>query len=237
MKVVILAAGKGVRMLPLTEHVPKVLVEVNGKPFLSYVLHNLELAGFNEFIIIGGYKIDALRQFVINNGINAIVVEQKEQKGTAHALMQVKKFCGNEQFVVVSGDNLLSPDDLGAMRKNDYFSYIMGKEVEDPRKYGVLVTRGEKLVKIVEKPQEFVGNLINLGVYKFTPEIWATLDKIQVSVRGELELTDAVSMLAAHGNVTVLKLKGYWLDLGCLEDVAKVGSFLKGERDKGIDKI
>jgi dTDP-glucose pyrophosphorylase len=231
MKVVILAAGKGTRMMPLTEDIPKVLVEVNGKPFLWYVLNHLRLAGFHDFILIGGYKIEKLREFVVNNGINAIVVEQNEQKGTAHALMQVRKFLGNEQFIVLYGDSLFSARDFSLLQERHFGSCIVGKEVEDPSRYGVLFTQGNKLVKIVEKPAAFVGNLVNVGIYKFTPEIWTALNKIEVSPRGELELTDAVTRLALHGNVQVLTLQDYWLDFGTKEDVKRAGDFLKNLRE------
>lgn len=227
MKVVILAAGKGIRMLPLTQNIPKILVEVNGKPFLWYVLQRLKSAGFKDFIIVGGYKIEMLKEFVINNNINAIVVEQKEQKGTAHALIQAKYFCGREQFLVVNGDSLFSVDDLKELGKMHFTSCIVGKEVDHPEKYGVLLTQGNKLSKIIEKPKEFVGNSANVGIYKFTPEIWTALDKIGLSPRGEYELTDAVTRLAMHGNVQVLKLKDYWVDFGSLEDVKRVSDFLK----------
>ncbi len=227
MKVVILAAGKGVRMLPLTESVPKVLIEIGGRSFIWYVIQRLKSAGFQDLIIVGGYKIEKLKEFVINNDVPAIVVEQKEQKGTAHALMQAKRFCGGEQFLVVNGDSLFSVDDLKELAKTHFTSCIVGKEVETPEKYGILLTQGNKLSKIIEKPKQFVGNLANVGLYKFTPEIWTALDKIGLSPRGEYELTDAVTRLAMHGNVLVLKLKDYWLDFGSVEDVKKVGEFLK----------
>ena len=74
----------------------------------------------------------------------------------------------------------------------------------------------------IEKPKEFYGNLTNIGLYKFTPDIWKALDQIGLSPRGEYELTDAISILAKQGKVKFLKLKEYWLDLGCKEDIPKV---------------
>lgn len=232
MKVVILAAGKGTRMLPLTEHIPKVLVPVLGKPFLGYLLQHLKLAGFSEFVLVGGYKIEKLKEFVMQYGINAIIVEQREQQGTAHALLQAKMFCGKEQFVVVNGDSLFSPEDLKELVRMHFTSCIVGKETDHPEKYGVLAVQGNKLVRIVEKPKEYAGNIVNVGLYKFTPEIWTALDKITVSARGEYELTDGVTWLARHGNVEVLKLKDYWVDLGSREDIPRVEKFLR--EDHGI---
>lgn len=225
-KAVIMAAGKGTRMLPLTEHTPKVLIEVNGKPFLYYVIENLKKAGFTEFGIVAGYLKEQIEDFVKKNGINAQIIEQKEQKGTGHAVMQAKDFCKNESFIVLGGDNLFSVDDLKSVSRPDNFSYIVGKVENDPSRYGVLFVEGEMLVRIIEKPKEFFGNLINIGLYKFTPEIWPALDKIKLSPRGEYELTDAITLLAKQGKVKVIKLRGYWLDLGCKEDIPKVEEFL-----------
>ena len=81
MKAIILAAGKGTRMLPLTENVPKVLVEVNRKPFLYYVIENLKKAGFDEFGIIVGYLKEKIAEFIESNGINATLIEQKQTNG------------------------------------------------------------------------------------------------------------------------------------------------------------
>ena len=228
MKAIIMAAGKGIRMLPLTEKLPKVLLAINGKPFLSYVIENLKKAGFDEFGIVAGHFKEKIEAFVKKEGINAKIIEQKEPKGTGHAVMQVKEFCKGESFIVLGGDNLFSVEDLKAVHNDDEFCYAVGKEMDgDVRKYGVFRVEGERLLRIVEKPKEFVSNIINIGLYKFTPEIWDALDKIELSERGEYELTDAVSLLAKEGKVKYLKLKDYWLDLGSLDDIPKVEKFLK----------
>ena len=226
MKVVILAAGKGTRMLPLTETVPKVLVEVNGKPFLHYIIENLKKAGFNEFGIIVGYMKEKVAEFLKNNQIEATLIEQKRHLGTADAVKRAKDFCGNENFIVLGGDNLFAVEDLQGINNNDDFCYVVGKEIEDPSKYGVLVVENDKLVRIIEKPKEFVGNMINLGLYKFTSDIWPALDNISLSERGEYELTDALTTLADESKVKVKSMSGYWFDLGCKEDIPKIESFL-----------
>jgi len=228
MKAVIMAAGKGTRMLPLTEKTPKVLIEVNGKPFLHFVIENLKKAGFDEFGIIVGHLKEKIAEFVKENSINATLIEQKKQLGTGHAVMQAKNFCKDKNFIVLGGDNLFSVEDLKAINNQDDFCYAVGKEMEgDVSRYGVFLVEGDKLIKIVEKPKEFVSSIINIGLYKFTPEIWSALDKIELSSRGEYELTDAITILAKQKKVKALKLKNYWLDLGCKEDIPKVEKFLK----------
>ncbi len=228
MKAVILAAGKGTRMLPLTETVPKVLVEVNGKPFLYYVLRNLQKAGFNEFGIVVGHLKEKIEDFLKEYGFQAVLIEQTEQKGTGHALLQARDFCGDDDFVMLGGDNLWSVENLRMMNKDDDYAYACGFEVKDWRKYGILVEEDGLLKEIREKPQEFVGNLINTGLFKFTSEIWGALDTVELSPRGEIELTDAVSMLAREKKVRVIKAE-WWLDLGCKEDIPGIEEFLREE--------
>lgn len=226
-KIVILAAGKGVRMLPLTNDIPKVLVKVNGKEFLYYVLKNLQKAGYENFCLIAGYKKEKIEEFLKKENIKAKLIEQKEQKGTGDAVMQAKEFVGSENFIVLGGDNLWSPNDLKEINQEDAFNYISGLEVPNPKKYGVLVEENEYLKEITEKPKEYVGNLINTGLYKFTPEIFDALSKIKESPRGEYELTDAISLLAKEKKVKILRIKDYWKDLGSLADIEPMGEFLK----------
>ncbi len=227
MKAVILAAGKGVRMLPLTEDKPKVLIETNGQPFLWYVLDNLKKAGIIEYGIVVNHCKEKIREFLDKYGIKATLIDQPEPLGTGDAVKQAKSFCGQDDFMIVSGDNLYSVEDLKAVQRNDAFCYVVGKEAEDWQKYGVLVAKGEMLVRIVEKPKEFVGNVVNTGLYKCTADIWPALDKIGLSLRGEYEFTEALSILAEEGKVKVLKLQQYWLDLGCKEDLEKIETFLQ----------
>ena len=227
MKIVVLAAGKGVRMLPLTNDVPKVLVKVGGKPFLHYVFESIIEAGFDDIGIIVGYKKEKIKEFLVEYGYDATLIEQKEQKGTGDAIKCVKAFVGEENFAIATGDDLVSVADLKQFKTDDNYCYIAGLKVEDPSKYGVLVCADDKLVRIAEKPQEFVGNLINAGYYKFTKDIFSALDKITISPRGEYELTDAISLLAQEGKVKVIPLKDYWHDLGCKDDIPKIERFLE----------
>lgn len=230
MKVVILAAGKGTRMLPLTENKPKVLVEVKGKPFLFYVLENLKQAGFTKIGIVVGYKKEQIVDFLKKINFQTTLIEQKEQLGTGHALLQAKSFCGSDPFLVLGGDNLWSVRDLKLMNRKDEFNYLSGIEVQDPTKYGVLSAKTGFLQEIKEKPLHPQSDLVNTGLYKFTPEIWFALSKVGKSKRGEIELTDAVNFLAKEGKVKVVKVRDFWLDLGCPKDIKKIELFLRGNK-------
>jgi UDP-N-acetylglucosamine diphosphorylase / glucose-1-phosphate thymidylyltransferase / UDP-N-acetylgalactosamine diphosphorylase / glucosamine-1-phosphate N-acetyltransferase / galactosamine-1-phosphate N-acetyltransferase len=226
MKAVILAAGKGIRMMPLTENIPKVLVEVNGKPFLYHIIKSLQKAGYDDFCLIVGYKKDKIADFLKKYKIKAVMIEQKEQKGTGHAVMQAETFAGKENFIVLGGDNLWSVEDLKQMNKEDDYNYISGIKVQNPEKYGVLIEEKGFLKEIKEKPKENFGNLINTGLYKFTPEIFEALSQIKLSPRGEYELTDAITILARQKKVKLIKIKDFWRDLGTIQDIKPMGEFL-----------
>ncbi|HLD40322.1 MAG TPA: sugar phosphate nucleotidyltransferase [Candidatus Nanoarchaeia archaeon] len=229
MKAVILAAGKGVRMLPLTLDKPKPLIEVDGKPFLMHLLERLYAAGFEDkdIAIVVGYKGEKIEEFLAEQDLNITVIPQPALIGTGDAVAHAREFVDEEDFIVLSGDNLFSANDLLHIQKEDEFCYVSGWEIDDPSRYGVLLCKGERLTEIVEKPKEFVGKIINAGLYKFTPDIFEALEQIEISERGELELTDAISLLAEGGKVKVMMLQDYWMDLGKKEDVGKIEEFLK----------
>lgn len=237
-KVVIAAAGQGTRMLNLSKDRPKHLIEVNGRPFLAYILDNLFLAGYREIFLVGGYMGELIKNFTENYSppsagefkikfVNQFEkIDPKEKYGTACILMAVKDEI-KEPFLFVSGDNLFSVNDLKAMSIDDNFNYVAGVESDHPENYGVLVASGEDLEKIVEKPKEYVGNTINAGLYKFMPEVFSKLPLLEKSPRGEYEITDIISFLARDKKVKVKKIKDFWMDFGRPEDVRKLSDFLK----------
>lgn len=216
-------------MLPLTLDKPKPLIEVNGKPFLMYLLERLHDAGFEDkdIAIVTGYKGEKIEEFLDEHNLAITVIVQPALLGTGDAVYHARQFVDEEDFIVVGGDNLFSAEDLSRIQQEDEFCYVAGWKVEDPSRYGVLVCKGDTLLEIVEKPKEFISDLINAGLYKFTLDIFEALEEIEPSERGELELTDAITLLAESRKVKVMMLQDYWLDLGKKEDVPKVEEFLK----------
>jgi len=226
MKAVIMCAGKGVRMRPITEKHVKPMIPINGKPFLRYLLENLQEAGFDEFCFVVHYKKEQIIDYIKKLGINAVFADQPEQKGTADAARYAKDFVGKDNFLLVSGDNLYSARDFKDCWRKDNLNYIKGLEVDNPSRYGVLIENNGFLEEIKEKPKKFVGNLINTGLMKLTSEIFDAIEKIKISPRGELELTDALTLLAKDKKVRVLEIKDYWKDLGKPEDIPEMEEFL-----------
>lgn len=234
-KVVIPAAGKGTRMLELAKDRPKHLIDVLEKPFIYYVLKNLQTAGFTEMILVIGYHAEKMREFA--NGVGKefplTLVDQfetmgREKYGTAIPVLAAQQAVGNEQFVCIYGDNLYSLRDLQAMHAlDDEFNYVSLLHVPNPERYGVPIMDGDMVRDFVEKPKEFISNWASIGCYKFLPEIFPEAAKVGKSPRGEYELTDAVAALAKQGKMKARKMLDYWLDFGNPDDIKKVGDFLQ----------
>lgn len=242
-KVVIAAAGQGTRMLDLSKDKSKHLIEVKNRPFLAYLMDNLLLAGYRDLILVVGFKGDLMKDFtsdynppkgVSKSDFKITIVNQFEilgpkekEYGTACPIRCVKGIIGNESFIYLYGDNLFSVEDLKSMDINDKFCYAAGLKHDHPEKYGVLIKDGgDFLEKIIEKPKEFVGDLINAGLYKFTPDVFEKMPQITKSPRGEYEITDVISLLAQEKKVKIKKIKDFWHDFGNPGDVEKLSNFI-----------
>lgn len=246
-KAVVAAAGEGTRMLHLTNNKSKHLIEVKKRPFLAYLLDNLFKAGLRDIILVVGYRADLIEQFLkkykppqkslrkTEYSIRTVnqyqtLGSKKKMYGTACPLMCVEKELGRSQFIYLCGDNLYSVRDLKAMRKGGKYCYVAGIYHKTPQKYGVLVEEKGFLKEIAEKPNKFMGNIINAGLYKFTSDVFKKLGKITKSSRGEYEITDAINLLAKEKKVKVIRIKDIWLDFGNPADIIKLSYFVKSLR-------
>ena len=177
MKAMILAAGEGTRLRPLTSNTPKPLLLVAGKPFLTHVLEALREAGVTEVTILVGWKANRIKEFYGDGnelGMSITYLEQKERLGTADAVRFAQSIT-DEPFICLNGDVVVSGEDLKEMRRLHEKSgvTVMGAvEVEDPSSFGVLETKEGMLVRVIEKPSRPPSNLINAGMFVFTPEIF-----------------------------------------------------------------
>lgn len=233
-KAVIAAAGKGTRMLHLAIDKPKHLIAVNDRPFLYYVLTNLKDAGIEKMILIVGHKKELMYEFAekYKNEFDIELIDQfevagTERYGTAIPVICAKSAVKGESFLTIFGDNLYSPKDIRGIARDDEFGYVSGFHHDHPEKYGVFLSEGEFLKDVIEKPKEFVSNLINTGLAKFTPDIFEVIDRVGVSPRGEYELTDAIRLLAKDGKMKIRKIEDYWFDFGNPDDVIRISEFLK----------
>jgi dTDP-glucose pyrophosphorylase len=223
-KAVILAGGRGTRMLPITVHLPKPLIPVGGRPFLSYVLERLHDAGIDEFGIVVCYKKEMIADFMAKTSCKYELIDQGIPKGTGHAVLKAESFVNGEPFLVVSGDNLYCVRDLQKIAGADAFA-IGGVRVEHPEKYGVLDVKDGFLSGIVEKPLRPKSSLVNAGIYRALPSLFQELRTLTPHENGEIYLTDAFQMAK---KVRVIELSK-WHDLGCPEDIPLLEKELKKE--------
>jgi len=192
MQAVILAAGKGTRMLPLTETKPKPLLKVANRTILEHNLEQLrEIA--EEVIIVTGYKNELIENFFGNRfkDIEIKYVRQKEALGTGDALKMAAGLL-KDKFLVLNGDDLYFKEDIKKVLVRE--PCILLKESENPENFGVVMIENNEVVEIEEKPENFRGNLVNTGLYFLNKGIFDF--KIEKSKRGEYELTDYVKKIS-----------------------------------------
>lgn len=223
MKAVIPVAGNGTRMFPLGVTTPKALIKILNKPLIQWTLEALAENSIDEVIIVVsggsfGQKIQTyIEQEIIAQKLFPFTIHmatQEQQLGTAHVLQLAESFFEkNEEFLYMYGDDLYGPKNISAVLKAPSLS-VIGKKVSDPEKWGIFQTDAKNLlIKVVEKPSEFVGDLANIGCMKLDTRVFKLYAGLEVSVRGEYEITDTLQLLAKH-DVTVLPAEDYWIPIG-----------------------
>ncbi|MFO7996177.1 MAG: glucose-1-phosphate thymidylyltransferase [Dehalococcoidia bacterium] len=250
MKALVLAAGKGTRLKPLTNTVPKHLLPVGNKPILFHVLDYIKEAGIQDIGIVvspdsGPYIEEAIGANSEWRGKIAFVV-QPEPLGLAHAVKVAQGFLGDSPFLMLLGDNLIQDgvrDFLHEFHASSVDASILLKEVSDPRAFGVAeLDSSGRVVHMVEKPQEPKSNLAIIGVYLFTPEIHKAIAQIKPSWRGEMEITDAIQKLLEMGKeIRSHVLRGWWLDIGSNDGLIEANrvvldAFLKRDVKGEVDR-
>ncbi len=221
---VILAAGEGQRLRPLTLTRPKHMIPVGGKPILEHLVNAVRAAGIKEILMVVGYKAETIKEYFGNGsefGVSINYVNQKRILGTADAIASVKKHV-NEDFLVVNGDLLSSSDAIKSVikmhEKVKSIATLAAVKVEKPEQYGVLKVKDGRLTDIIEKPSSKTSssNLVNAGIYLFSIEIFDFIEQTKISKRGELEITDSIHLIVKNGKtVAVTEIPSdSWLDIG-----------------------
>lgn len=230
MKGLILSGGKGTRLRPITYTSAKQLVPVANKPVLFYTIENLVGAGITDIGIIVGDTREEIKKAVGDGskfGCQVTYIHQDQPLGLAHAVKVAQDFIGEERFCMYLGDNMIEIDIkelvTGFAADENTNCRILLKQVADPSASGVAVLEGERVVKLVEKPREFVSDLALVGIYLFDHNIFEAVDNIQPSWRNELEITDAIQYLVTRGYmVRPYIVPGWWIDTGKQEEMLEV---------------
>jgi len=236
MDAVVLAAGEGTRLRPLTEDKPKGMVEVDGQPILTHCFEQLVELGADQLVVVVGY----LKERIIDHygdefqGVPITYTHQREQQGLAHALLTVEDHV-DDDFMLMLGDNVFRANLEDVVRRHhedraDAAFLVEEVPYEEASRYGVCDTNdyGE-IVRVIEKPEEPPTNLVMTGFYTFTPAIFHACHLVQPSTRGEYEISEAIDLLLQSGRtIDAIGLEGWRVDIGYPKDRDRAEAKLQG---------
>ena len=228
MKGLILSGGKGTRLRPLTHTRAKQLVPIGNKANLDYAVEDLVRAGITDIgIVISPETGEEVKNHLGDGSrykATFTFIPQDVPGGLAHAVKIARNYLSDAPFVMYLGDNLLDGGIhhlIEPYQRGEADACILLTKVPNPSSFGVAV-RDEtgRIVRLVEKPKEFVSDLALVGVYLFTPMVHDVIDHLQPSWRGELEITEAIQSLVERGAcVHAEEVRGYWKDTGKPDDL------------------
>lgn len=236
MKAVILAAGQGTRLRPVTLTMPKPLVPVANKPLIAYAIDVLKNAGLDEIGIVVNDLDSPIRHQLGDGarfGVQLSYIVQREQLGLAHAVGVCREFVGDEPFCVLLGDNIFQDKMEQLLRGFPTSSAELAVtliEVPDPSRFGIAEVENGRIVRVVEKPKEPKSNLALSGAYLFRSSIFEAIGNIKPSWRNELEITDAIQWIISAGHeVHPYQLKGWWIDAGKPDAIIQANHLILGD--------
>ncbi|OGO30979.1 MAG: glucose-1-phosphate thymidylyltransferase [Chloroflexi bacterium RBG_16_56_11] len=239
MKAVILAAGEGNRMRPLTSNRPKVMLPVANRPIIEHLLIEVREAGVEDFVFIVGYHDAQVRDYFGRGekwGVRVAYAEQRKQLGTADAIRMVKdEVDGN--FLVINGDVVVSREDVRRLMGNRHNTMSV-IEVKDPRGLGMVELSENKVLSIHEKTEKPPTLMANAGLYLFTPEVFSAISQTEKSPRGEYEITDSLQILMRTGDGLYFQEIKSWLDLSYPWDLLRANeSMLAGMQAQNLGEV
>ena len=242
MRALILAGGEGSRLRPLTHTNAKQLIPVAGAPILFHALQAIRDAGITEVGIVIGQTGDEIRAAVGDGsawGVAVTYIEQDAPLGLAHAVLTAREFVDGLPFLMYLGDNVLL-EGLGRFveefERTRPDAQIFLARVPEPERFGVAVLEGDRVVRLVEKPKEFVSDLALVGVYLFDGSIVEAAETLEPSWRGELEITEAIQWLIDHGKTVRAELvTGWWKDTGRPSDLLEANRVMLSVLDSAVE--
>ncbi|WP_084270746.1 bifunctional sugar-1-phosphate nucleotidylyltransferase/acetyltransferase [Methanobrevibacter cuticularis] len=235
LKAIILSAGEGTRMRPLTLTKPKTMLPVAGKPIIQYNIEALKDSGITDILLIVKYKEEMVKDYFKDGndfGVNISYKTQEELVGTANAIGYGQDFV-DDTFIVLNGDiildNELLTDIIKEYSKFKVDTLMVLTEVENPSNFGVVEIENDLIKNIVEKPKkgEAPSNLVNTGIYIFNRDIFSKIAKTNKSSRGEYEITDSLSMQIQDNKVVRgFKTDKKWIDVGRPWELIEINELL-----------
>lgn len=231
MKAIIPVAGIGTRLRPHTLSQPKVLLNVAGKPIIGHIMDKLIASGIDEAIVIVGYLGDMIESYLTRHyDIKFTFVTQQERLGLAHAIWMCREHVEDgEPVFIILGDTIFDVDLGGVLRSGT--STLGVREVEDPRRFGIAIIENGRISRLVEKPNEPVGNLAIVGLYliRESDAMFQCIDTLisrDIRTKGEYQLTDALQMMLEQGIPFTTFPVNNWYDCGKPETLLETNEIL-----------
>ncbi|MEW5955679.1 MAG: NDP-sugar synthase [Candidatus Micrarchaeota archaeon] len=224
---VILAAGHGKRLWPISESTCKPMARVLEKPVVEWIVSGVLPHANKLVLVIGQKKEQVVERFRSKPYADKIkFVEQPEQKGTGHAVLQAENAVESDSFVVVNGDNFFTPSVFPLVAnecaKGGWFAVT--PRVADRSRYGAYAVENGFVKKVMEKTEKGPG-LININLFHAPKSFFELLKQLKPSVRGELEVTDALQQFFSQEKVRAVELKGYFNDIGAYWDYLDANAY------------
>jgi glucose-1-phosphate thymidylyltransferase len=236
MKAIIPVAGVGSRLRPHTYTLPKVLLNVAGKPIIGHILDKIIEEGFNEAVIVVGYLGDMIEEYLTKHyDIKFTFIEQEERLGLGHAIWITREHIGTEPMLIILGDTIFEVELKDVLRRE--YSSLGVKAVDDPRRFGVAEMKNGFISKLIEKPEQPTSNLAVVGLYYIKrPQLLVECLNREISenirTKGEFQLTDALQMMIDSGEkFSTFPVEG-WYDCGKPETLLSTNQKLLKSKSK-----
>lgn len=233
MKGLILCAGLGTRLWPITLTLPKHLIPISNRPILFYLIDLFFKVGIVEIGIVVGSNEDIFKKVLThyeNEEVKFQYIRQDKPLGLANAVLVSKNFIKDERFLMVLGDNLYGFDienSINEILAKTSNCQLLIKEVDNPNRYGIVDIDNKHIINVIEKPSNPPTNLAMAGIYVFDKNIFLACENIEPSWRGEYEITDSIKWLINNGfKVEYKEINCLWKDLGKPEDVLNANQYL-----------
>ena len=227
-KGIILAGGLGTRLYPLTKVTNKHLLPIGGEPMIYYPLRKLIESGIDDIMIVTGVEHSSAMTSLLgsgkDHGCSFTYRVQDKPDGIAGALNMCRNFVGDSSCIVLLGDNIFKEDlkpHIKSFCEGTDDCKLFFKRVSDPRRYGVGVFKGKKVIRVDEKPDKPQSNLACVGIYFYTNKVFDVIDSTTPSERGEYEISTVNNVFIENKSCNYAVLKDRWVDAGTMDTYHK----------------
>lgn len=238
MKGILLAAGFGTRLKPITEIINKIALPIYNQPVFFYGLKTLIDSDIKEVIIVSNPATKEqlqtlLKLFPLKDKINIKFAVQKKPLGMVDAIISAKEMIGKSKIIVYPADNVVTSNYKKAVEKFKSGAFGFLTKVADPSRFGCPVySKDGNLIRIVEKPARPQTNWVVTAPYLFDNQIFNLVKSIKLSKRGELEITSLLNLYLSANQLKLHKNKGRWFDIGTFDSLLLANNYISKHKEK-----